>query len=107
LFLRLRLEKELIVGTIRTFLQLFLLGYVLKIVFGIRSPWVIFSLFTFMIIFATITISGRVKEKRVPYFLPVLGSIFLSYTVINLFVMTVIIQVKPWYQPIYLYQSEE
>ncbi len=101
LYLRLRLERDLLVGTIRTFLQLFLLGYVLKIVFNIKSPWVIFSLFTLMIIFAAITISGRVKEKRVPYFLPVLASIFLSYMVINFFVMTVVIQVKPWYQPMY------
>jgi putative ABC transport system permease protein len=42
-----------------------------------------------------------VKEKRIPYFLPVLASIFLSYTIINLFTMAVIIQVKPWYQPMY------
>ena len=101
LYLRLSMARDLLVGTIRTFLQLFLLGYVLKIVFDIKNPWIIFSLFTFMIIFAAITISGRVKEKQVPYFLPVLASIFLSYTVINVFVMTVIIQVKPWYQPVY------
>jgi putative ABC transport system permease protein len=101
LYLRLKVERDLLVGTIRTFLQLILLGYILKIVFDIRNPWIIFSLFTFMIIFAAITISGRVKEKKVPYFLPVLASIFLSYTVINVFVMTVIIQVKPWYQPVY------
>jgi putative ABC transport system permease protein len=101
MYLRLKLERDLIVGTIRTFLQLILLGYVLKFVFDIRSPWIIFSLFSFMIIFAAITISGRVKEKKVPYFMPVLVSIFLSYTVINLFVMTLVIQVKPWYHPVY------
>jgi putative ABC transport system permease protein len=54
-----------------------------------------------MIYFAASIISGRVKEKRIPYFLPVFASMFLSYMVINTFVMTVIVQVKPWYQPIY------
>ncbi|TNF52251.1 iron export ABC transporter permease subunit FetB [bacterium] len=101
LFLRLGLGRDLFIGTIRTFLQLFLLGYVLKIVFALNNPWIIFSLFSFMIFFAAVTISGRIKEKRVPYFLPVLASIFLSYTVINLFVMVAIVQVKPWYQPVY------
>jgi putative ABC transport system permease protein len=101
LYLRLGLGRDLLVGTLRTFLQLFLLGYVLKIVFDIRNVWVILLLFVFMIIFAAITITGRVKEKRIPYFLPVLASIFLSYTIINLFTMAVIIQVKPWYQPMY------
>jgi putative ABC transport system permease protein len=101
LFLKLRLGRDLFIGTIRTFLQLFLLGYVLKIVFALNNPWIIFSLFSFMIFFAAVTISGRIKEKRVPYFLPVLASIFLSYTVINLFVMIAIVQVKPWYQPVY------
>lgn len=101
LYLKLGLGRDLFIGTLRTFLQLFLLGYVLKIVFDIRNPWVILMLFTCMIIFAAITITGRVKEKRIPYFLPVLASIFLSYTIINLFTMAVIIQVDPWYQPMY------
>ena len=101
LYLRLELGKDLLVGTIRTFLQLFLLGYVLKIVFDVNNPWVVFLLFSFMIIFAGRIISGRVKEKKVPYFLPVLGSMFLSYMVMNIFVMTVIVQVSPWYKPVY------
>jgi putative ABC transport system permease protein len=101
LYLRLNLAKDLLVGTIRTFLQLFLLGYVIKIVFDISNPWVVFLLFSFMITFAARIISGRVKEKGVPYFLPVLASMFLSYMLINLFVMTVIVRVSPWYQPVY------
>ncbi|MCK5503613.1 MAG: iron export ABC transporter permease subunit FetB [Thermodesulfovibrionia bacterium] len=101
LYLKLRLEKDLIVGTIRTFLQLFLLGYVLKIVFAINNPWIVFAIFSFMIFFAARIISGRVKEKRIPYFMPVLASMFLSYMVINSFVMAVIVQVKPWYYPVY------
>lgn len=100
-YLKLKLEKELVIGTIRTFLQLFLLGYVLKIVFTINNPWIVFSLFSMMIIFAARIITGRVKERRIPYFMPVLASMFLSYMIINLFVMVVIVQVEPWYRPIY------
>jgi putative ABC transport system permease protein len=101
LYLKLKLEKDLLVGTIRTFLQLILLGYVLNIVFELRNPLVVLLLFSFMIFFAARIISGRVREKRIPYFAPVLASMFLSYMIMNLFVMSVIIQVEPWYQPVY------
>jgi putative ABC transport system permease protein len=101
LLLKLRLERDIVIGTIRTFIQLFLLGYVLKTVFALNNPLVIVLLFSMMIYFAASIISGRVKERRVPYFLPVFASMFLSYMLINTFVMTVIIQVEPWYTPIY------
>lgn len=101
LYLKLKLESDIIVGTVRTFVQLFLLGYVLKYVFAFNNPLVIFLLFSFMIYFAASIISGRVKEKKVRYFLPVLASMFLSYMVINTFVMAVIIGVRPWYYPVY------
>jgi len=55
----------------------------------------------FMIYNAISIISGRVQEKRIPYFLPVLITMVLSYMIINTFVMSMIIQVKPWYNPIY------
>jgi putative ABC transport system permease protein len=48
-YLKLKLEKDIVVGTIRTFIQLFLLGYVLKTVFALNNPLVIFLLFSLMI----------------------------------------------------------
>ena len=101
IYLKLGLERDLLIGTFRTFLQLALLGYVLKTVFSINDPLVIILLFSCMIFFAAKIISGRVKEKRVSYFLPVLASMFLSYMIINMFVMSIIIKVEPWYYPFY------
>lgn len=101
LYLRLKLEKNLLIGTVRTFLQLFLLGYILKIVFALSDPWIVVLLFSAMIFFAARIITGRVRERKVPYFYPVLLSMFLSYMVINAFVMKLIIQVDPWYNPVY------
>jgi len=101
ILLRLGLQKDILIGTLRTFLQLFLLGYVLKTVFSMNNPWVIILLFIFMIAFAARIISGRVREKRIPYFLPVLASMFLSYLLINFTVMEFIINVDPWYRPVY------
>ena len=101
IYLKLGLERDLLVGTIRTFLQLALLGYVLRAVFSINDPLVVILLFSCMIFFAAKIISRRVKEKRVSYFLPVLASMFLSYMIINTFVMSIVIKVEPWYYPVY------
>ena len=43
---RLGLEKDLAWGTVRTFAQLFMMGYVLKYIFQINSPILILLLFT-------------------------------------------------------------
>ena len=101
IYLKLGLERDLLIGTIRTFLQLALLGYVLKAVFSINDPLIVLLLFSIMIFFAAKIISGRVQEKRVSYFLPVLASMFLSYMIINMFVMSIIVKVEPWYYPVY------
>jgi putative ABC transport system permease protein len=100
-YLKLKLEKDILVGTVRTFLQLILLGYVLKIVFALSNPLIVFLLFSLMITFAAKIISDRVREKKIPYFLPVLASMFLSYMIINSFVMALIVQVEPWWKPVY------
>jgi putative ABC transport system permease protein len=47
--LRLGLERDLAWGTVRTFAQLFLMGYVLKYLFQLSSLWVILALFAFMV----------------------------------------------------------
>ena len=101
LYLKLRLEKDILVGTIRTFIQLFLLGYILKYVFAINNPVFILIIFMFMIYNAACIIAGRVQEKRVPYFLPVLLTMLFSYMIINTFVMSIIVEAKPWYNPVY------
>ena len=62
--LKLKLEKDLLIGTIRTFVQLFLLGYVLKYVFALNSPFVIFILFAFMIYYAASIISKHGNHKH-------------------------------------------
>lgn len=98
---KLNLEKDLAIGTLRTFAQLFLVGYVLKYVFQLNSVWVVLPVFAFMVFWAAETIQGRVKERK----LRLLGSVYVSMLLSNLavtFIVTAaIIQVRPWYEPRY------
>ena len=101
LALKLKLEKDLVWGTIRTFAQLFLVGYVLQYTFKIESFVLTLVLYTSMIFWATHAIQSRTKEDSVSIFSPIFISMIISYTVITILVTAVIIQVKPWHKPQY------
>ncbi|HZD60915.1 MAG TPA: iron export ABC transporter permease subunit FetB [Anaerolineae bacterium] len=99
--LQLNLERDIFWGTVRTFAQLFLIGYVLKYLFDINNAYLILLVFTGMIAFAAYTIKGRIKEKSIPYFMPTFLSMFASYMVVTIMVTAFIVQVDPWYKPQY------
>jgi len=98
---KLGLERDLLVGTIRTFAQLFLMGYVLKFVFEIDVSWLVLLMFTGMIAAAVHIIRGRVKERSVPFLMPTFISMLVSYTLISALVTGVIVGAKPWWTPQY------
>lgn len=97
----LKLERDLMIGTIRTFVQLFLLGYVLKIVFNLNNVFLVLLVFGTMTFFAAWTIYGRVKEKQISFFMPVLLSMVLSFFTVSFIVTAIIIDVDPWWEPRY------
>ncbi len=101
LVLKLGLERELVIGTIRAFAQLGIMGYVLKFIFDLDNVWLILLLFSFMVFWAAHAIRGRVKEQAVQIFIPTFISMVLSYTLVSIIVTSVIVQVKPWYTPQY------
>ena len=101
LVLKLGLERDLVIGTIRTFAQLGVMGYVLKFIFDLDNAWLILLLFSFMVFWAAHAIRGRVKEQAVQIFIPTFISMVLSYTLVSIIVTSVIVQVKPWYTPQY------
>ena len=101
LYHTLKLERDLLVGTIRTFAQLFLLGYALKVIFALDRAWLVLAIFGFMILFASWTIRARIKEKQVSFFLPVFFSMMISYVLVSYMVTAVVVGVKPWWKPQY------
>lgn len=99
--LKLSLERDIFWGTIRTFAQLFLIGYVLQYIFRIDNAYLVLFVFTGMIFFAAYTIKGRIKETNVPYFIPTFLSMFASYMLVTIVVTAFVVQVEPWYKPQY------
>ena len=60
--LKLGLERDLLIGAIRTFGQLGILGYVLKFIFDLDNVWLVLLLFSFMVFWAAHAIRSRVND---------------------------------------------
>lgn len=99
--LRLGLERDLAWGTVRSFAQLFLVGYVLRFVFGLSHPALVVLLFAFMVFWAAHAVRGRIREKQVSLFLPTYVSMFVSYLAVAVTVTGLIVRADPWYSPQY------
>lgn len=97
----LRLERDLLIGTVRTFVQLCLLGYALKVIFNLDRAWLVLSVFGFMIFFAAVTIRSRIQEKQISFFWPVFISMLVSFALVSYMVTGVVIGVTPWWTPRY------
>ncbi|HCL27255.1 MAG TPA: iron export ABC transporter permease subunit FetB [Candidatus Latescibacteria bacterium] len=101
LALGLRLERDLLWGTLRTFAQLFLVGYVLDSVFAIDKPLLVLLVFAFMVFWAAHAVRGRVKDPQVTVFVPTFVSMIISYLAVTILVTAVVVQVDPWWSPQY------
>jgi putative ABC transport system permease protein len=97
---RLDLEGELLLATGRTILQLLVVGYVLEMIFALGQPLIVFGILLAMLTIAAIAARNRVQEQG---HLPLIwGSIFISVSLPLIYVLLVIIQPDPWYNPQYL-----
>ena len=95
------LNRDITVGTIRTFAQLFLMGYALTLIFQLDNLWFTLGVFAVMAVSASFIIRGRVKEKQVSYVLPTFLTMFISYFITAIFVSGLIVGVEPWWEPRY------
>jgi putative ABC transport system permease protein len=99
--LKLGLGRDIALGTVRTFAQLFLMGWVLGVVFQVESPWPVLGLFLIMAGAAAHTARGRVREKAVAFAWPMYGSMAAVYLLITVTVTGAIIDATPWWKPQY------
>ncbi len=101
--MKLNLEKQLAIGTVRTVLQLLLVGYILKIVFADSGFILVFIMSGVMLVVAGREIVKR-QERRIKGFYGWwLGicSMFISSFTVAFFALAVIIGNDPWYAPRY------
>lgn len=97
--LNLGLLKSLLWGTVRAFIQLTFIGYILKYVFQFKSLLVILPIILVMSFIAAREATGRIKKTAENN----LGQIFISIVfatfLVGLIVVIFIISPQPWYTP--------
>ena len=101
IYYKLKLEKDLVVGVVRAFVQLLTMGYLLKILFGLNSAVLVLGLYMIMTMFSVNIIHGRVKEKNITYLMPTGLAVMISYSLVTILVTKVIIGAQPWWDPQY------
>jgi putative ABC transport system permease protein len=90
------LEKTLLIGTLRTFVQLTLMGYVLTYFFGQHHWTFMVGLILLMIIIAGFEGSRRQKNYKIPhYFLILVSVLFFTVVVVLGIILSVILTVLP------------
>jgi putative ABC transport system permease protein len=99
---RLTLEKNLAVGAIRTFVQLIVVGYLLKWVFGLDKWYAVLAMVVVMTLVAGYHGARRVPGPAGRNVLYATGAIMVSSAAILFYTFAVVIRVEPWYKPHYL-----
>ncbi len=100
--LSLGITRDLAIATVRTYVQLFALGFVLRWVFGIDSPWVVIGLLVVMVLVAARIVVRRSPDAPGGIFVSSAFSMGLTGFIVTFAVTGLIVQVEPWYQPRYV-----
>lgn len=100
--LALGIEKDLAIATVRTYIQLIVLGLVLRWVFGIDSPWIVLAILALMMAAAAQTIVKRAPDAPRGILGSSLLTMLLTGFTVTFAVTGLIVQVDPWYRAQYV-----
>ncbi|MDH5327442.1 MAG: iron export ABC transporter permease subunit FetB [Gammaproteobacteria bacterium] len=100
---RLGLTGQLIVASLRTLVQLLLVGLILKVLFETPNIWLLTLIACVMLAAASREVLARQKYPFKGWWGYGLssGSMFISSFTVTLLALTVIIENQPWYSPQY------
>lgn len=100
--LTLGLEKDLALATVRTYLQLLALGFVLRWVFANQTWWLVMMLLGLMTFVAATIIVRRSPDAPKGILTSSFLSMALTGLIVTFSVTGLIIQVEPWYRAQYV-----
>ena len=99
--LRLGLERRLALASVRTVVQLLLVGYVLKVVFGAGHWYAVLGMSAVMIVAAARAAVRRPSRTFAGAFGQAFVTLLVTGLAVTFTVTAVIVRVEPWYQARY------
>lgn len=101
IWLKLGLEKKLLVASVRTVAQLMLLGYILLPVFELGSPWIVMAMSLVMVGIAAREALQRTSRRVSKDWPGAFASLFISAMATTVIGTAVLVGVEPWWTPRY------
>jgi putative ABC transport system permease protein len=95
--LSLGIGRDLAVATVRTYVQLIALGFVLRWVFSVDSPWLVVAMVAAMVLAAAQIVLKRSPDAPRGIFASSALAMGLTGFTVTFAVTGLIIQVEPWY----------
>jgi putative ABC transport system permease protein len=95
-------ERQMFWASVRMVFQLLAVGYLLHIVFAVKSPLPVIAILLVMGAFTLQVVGARIKRKM-PHFYQVMGtSIFIGCGGVTFLFCALVVRYSPWYDPRYL-----
>jgi putative ABC transport system permease protein len=100
--LGLRLERLLLLASVRTIVQLLLIGLVLESVFAVREWYMVLGLLLVMTIIAGVAAVSRMDRRYRGVYVDSIVAVWCSSWIVAAYALLVIMRdVQPWYHPQY------
>ena len=99
---KLGLELNVALATVRTILQLAVLGYILDFILALNNVWAVLAILAVMLTLAAIIAKNRIAQKMPRVLLLVWGSMFISTAFTLIYTNFLIIQPDRWFQAQYV-----
>ncbi|GAX72666.1 hypothetical protein CEUSTIGMA_g122.t1 [Chlamydomonas eustigma] len=100
--LELGMHKQLLIATVRMIIQLSILGFILKPIFDINSPWLVLGYASFMIVIASVEAVSRPQQTYKGILVNVLFCMAFSSGTVLSYVVLVVMSIKPWWEAQYV-----
>ncbi len=94
--------REMLWASLRMVVQLLAVGYLLHLVFAVKSATAVMLILLVMGVFAVQAVAARVQNKMPCFYRVVGASIFAGCGLTTFFFCTLVIGLTPWYDPRYL-----
>lgn len=98
LALRLNIGKPLLLASLRTVGQLFLLGLVLKWIFDAQAIWIVLALLASMIVNASVAAVRRTERRFAGIWFSGLIAVTVSTVFTSFIVLSLVIPADPWHE---------
>lgn len=101
-WLRLGLEKSLLIASVRMVVQLLLIGYILEFIFNLNRPLPVLAIALLMAGLASVSAVNRTRRRFAGIYRDSLISVLASAALVTGAGVAGILQVSPWFEAQYL-----